>query len=284
MEKLLFVKDTYYLTQGYGDDSFSHQGRFALDVSARSGGNRKIYTPYSGYVAKTYVDSKNAYCLWYVSNEKVLCADGNSYYIVMLFAHPSEIKDIKVGTSYKQGVHFLNDGKTGFATGVHLDFEIAIYNNKEDIKVGNVYTKYNTSRLAGSVDPCKYMFMKDSTKVINEKYLNKTYHFKKESEVSEERKEENRAYQKGTYITLYNLRVRTGPGKSYRQKYVKELSKDGKKHATSSNLNALALYRKGTLFDTLEIIYNSTTDIWAKTYSGYVNIVDGNSINSKVYK
>lgn len=273
MEYFYFPKKSYYLTQGYGNNSFSHKGRCALDVSAKNG-YKEIYAPFTGYVANIFVKSNLAYTIWLVSEYKIMCADGQEKYAVVMFTHPSEIINFKIGQKFKQWDYLMNDGNTGYATGKHLDFEIALYDNKEDIKATWGKNQYDNYGLINSVNPCDYMILKDDCKILNEYYLNKKYSFKKEKEVLLK-------YEPGLYQTLDNIRVRTGPSKKYRQKKVKELSRDGQKNATSSNLNAYALYKKGTLFDALSIIKNCNSDIWAKTYSGYVNIIDGIYTNSK---
>lgn len=84
---------------------------------------------------------------------------------------------------------------------------------------------------------------------------------------------------KGNYKTLYDLYVRTGPSTKYGVKLVKELSADGIKNATSKNPNALAVYKKGTIFTALEIIENNS-GTWAKTPSGFVCIIGA---SGKVY-
>ena len=167
--------------------------------------------------------------------------------------------------TFRQNDYLFDDGKTGRATGDHLDISIALYDKKEDIQIGwnNYYD------LISSKDPSKYMILKNDTTTENDIYQGKKYLIKKEDEIKNET---------GKYKTLANLKVRTGPGKNYNQKYVKDLSKDGKKHATSSNLNDLALYQKGTVFDAIKII-KTDDEIWAKTYSGYVNIKNKNNIN-----
>ena len=76
-------------------------------------------------------------------------------------------------------------------------------------------------------------------------------------------------YTKGLYQTLYNMYVRTGPGTNYKPKKVKDLTESGKKHATSTNPNADAIYKKGTKFDVLEIKVNDN-GIWGRGYSGWV--------------
>lgn len=89
--------------------------------------------------------------------------------------------------------------------------------------------------------------------------------------VAEEPKKEETGFSKGNYETLGNMYVRTGAGTNHSVKLVKDLTADGKKHATSSNLYAYAVYRKGTVFTALEIIENSR-GVWARTPSGYVCI------------
>lgn len=78
------------------------------------------------------------------------------------------------------------------------------------------------------------------------------------------------SYQTGNYVTLYNMYVRAGAGTSYRIKKVSELSEDGKRHATSTNPNAYAVYKKGTVYTARQII--NQNGIWALTPSGYVCI------------
>ena len=86
------------------------------------------------------------------------------------------------------------------------------------------------------------------------------------------------SYSKGNYKTLGNMNVRTGAGTNYAIKKVKDLSTDGKRNATSTNLNANAVYKTGTVFTAIEII--NENGVWAKTPSGYVCIKD---VSGKVY-
>lgn len=280
MEYLLFPKKTYYLTQGFGLNSYSHQYRPALDVSAANGGTYDIYAPFSGYVAKKYVDSRFAYSIWLVSSSKVICADGIARYAVAMFTHPKEIASLKVNQTFKQGDLLMKDGDTGHATGLHLDMEVAVYDKKEDIVADwhEVKGRSGYYKLCNSINPCDVMVLKEDGIIKNEYYLNKQYHFKKISEVPLTSK-----YEIGLYKTLAVVRVRKGPGINFEQKRVKELSKNGQENATSSNMNGYACYKKDTYFDALEIIKNSDSEYWAKGYSGYINIEkDGVIACSKV--
>ena len=85
-------------------------------------------------------------------------------------------------------------------------------------------------------------------------------------------------YKKGNYKTLYNMYVRAGAGTTYKIKKVKDLTPDGKKHATSKKPNDDAIYKKGTIFTASEII--NQNGIWGKSPSGYICIKD---TNSKIY-
>ena len=73
------------------------------------------------------------------------------------------------------------------------------------------------------------------------------------------------------YETLYNMYVRYGAGTNYGVKRVHELTEDGKKHATSQDPNAKAIYKKGTRFTCYELV-DLGKGIWARTPSGYVCI------------
>lgn len=77
-------------------------------------------------------------------------------------------------------------------------------------------------------------------------------------------------YPTGNYKTNANMNVRTGAGTNYPNKKVKDLTADGKKHATSSDPNANAVYKAGTVFTAQQII--NQNGVWAKTPSGYVCI------------
>lgn len=81
----------------------------------------------------------------------------------------------------------------------------------------------------------------------------------------------NDEFTPGNYKTLGTMNVRYGAGLNYGVKKVKELTHDGKRNATSTNLNANAVYKKGTIFTAKQIVKNGSS-VWAKTPSGYVTI------------
>jgi len=76
-------------------------------------------------------------------------------------------------------------------------------------------------------------------------------------------------YPKGNYITLEAMNIRSGAGVNYTIKKVSEMSANGRKHATSTDLNANAEYKKDTEFTAQKIIKNGN-EYWAKSPSGYI--------------
>lgn len=82
----------------------------------------------------------------------------------------------------------------------------------------------------------------------------------------------------GNYRCNGEMNVRSGAGTNYPMKKVKDLSVDGRKHATSSNPNADAVYKADTVFTAQQII--NQNGVWAKTPSGYVCI---KGASGKVY-
>ena len=74
------------------------------------------------------------------------------------------------------------------------------------------------------------------------------------------------------YETLGDMYVRWGAGTNYGVKKVKDLTEDGKAHATSTNPNAHAVYRKGTRFTCYELV-DLGKGVWARTPSGYVCVI-----------
>lgn len=141
---------------------------------------------------------------------------------------------VSVGDKVKKGQKIGIIGATGHATGVHLHFQIDKGNNST------------------SINPYDYIF--GGKEVVTE---NKT---------SEE-------YPSGVnYKTTGNMYVRVNAGTIYSIKLVKQLTKDGQKNATSTNPNAYAVYKKGTIYTAQKVIKNNY-GTWAQTPSGYVCMV-----------
>ena len=98
--------------------------------------------------------------------------------------------------------------------------------------------------------------------------------YKKTSVVNTVKEKIKPIYKTGNYKTLTELNIRTGAGTNYSIKKVKDITTDGKKHTTSKNPNAYAIYKIGTIFTAKKIIKQGY-NYWAKTPSGYVCIQYG---------
>lgn len=73
------------------------------------------------------------------------------------------------------------------------------------------------------------------------------------------------------YVTLGEMYVRWGAGTKYPKKLVKDLTPDGKKHATSIDPDAFAVYRKGTRFTVYEL-KDDEQGLWGRSPSGWICI------------
>lgn len=167
------------------------------------------------------------------------------------YAHLSKIL-VNVRDNVKKGQEVARMGATGQVTGPHLHF--GLYKG----------TSLNYNDRSKFVDPLKYIY-KEKNQIISSKsnYKDKIVEVKKIVNKVE--------YAKGTYKTLSAMNVRTGPGTKYSVKKVSQLTTDGKKNATSTNKNANAVYKKGTIFTAQEIIKKGS-EVWAKSPSGYICI------------
>lgn len=83
------------------------------------------------------------------------------------------------------------------------------------------------------------------------------------------------------YTLSDNMNVRSGAGTSYSVKKVSQLTADGKKHATSTNANDNAVFKKGTVVTAQELkaVYStSKIDIWCRCPSGWICLKNGDDI------
>ena len=257
MEYLLFPKKTYFLTQGYGQGSYSHIYRKALDVSSVSG-SKKIYAPFTGTIQKKFVSTPNiAYTCWFVSNEKVMCADGEKRYAVIMMTHPNEIKNIKVGTIYNQGDYMFDDGTSG-GVSAHLDFEISVYDNKDDIVVDWYETPDGSYALYNAVDPTDYMVLANNTKIIDAYYypLKKSYDFDRVEDIINK----NYYYSGGTYELIYEKYLRTTPKLGNNIVNAKDVDNNTKKLLVSDT--GKAKFKKGTIITSLKVYEELNGRIW----------------------
>lgn len=158
-------------------------------------------------------------------------------YITRYYHLKSGSIKVKVGDEVNEGDFLGIMGKTGQANGVHLHFQI---------DYGNINEAINPLIDNRLIIPSE--IIKDDKLSLQEDYLKKG----------------------NNYILQTNLNVRTNAGTIYSLKLVKNLTKDGQKHATSSNLNSFAILKKGTVVTCQDVIKKSNGQIWIKIPSGYI--------------
>lgn len=169
----------------------------------------------------------------------------------------------KTGVQYGTACYVALKHKSGYRTlYYHLKSNSIVVNVGDKVKKGQKLGIIGATGIATGVHLHFQIDEGTSSKSIN------SYDY-----VFNDKKLESKSeYVSGiNYKTNYDMYVRTGAGTNHSVKLVKDLSADGKKHATSTNLYSYAVYKKGTVFTALEIIENSR-GIWARTPSGYVCI------------
>lgn len=241
------------ITQG-SNNGFSHKGIMANDVIGKESGVRyPYYAPCKCECKKVYPNSGQS--MWQSLN-KVRFANGRIDYATFMIAH-DDSQDCYVGQIIEQGQQIGNMGMKGNATGVHCHIQISQSNDTSWYK--NQYDVYQFNN-EYDTDDCYFV---DNTNIID----GNGGHWKYTSDI-----EVNEDDLPCLYITNYNMYVRTGAGTNYSVKLVEQLTEDGKKNATSTNLKDLAIYKKGTIFTCYERFYKQDGSIWAITPSGYVCI------------
>lgn len=246
-----------YITQG-SNGKFSHQGTMANDVRGLDVGIRyPYYAPCTCKCLHVYPNSGQS--MWQ-SLEKVRFANGRIDYATFMIAH-DDSQDCFIGQVVKQGSQLGNMGTKGYATGVHCHIQISQSNDEAWYK--NKYGIYQFNN-EYDTDDCYFV---DNTYIL----YDMGGHFKETEDVKVEDV-------KPIYKTLYNMYIRYGAGTNYPRKLVKDLTEDGKKHATSTNDFDYALYKKGTLFTCYEEFFKNDGSVWAITPSGYICLKDKDNV------
>lgn len=126
MEKFMYPVLYMRITHGYMQGS--HKGMYAIDDGCSDTLKDYMVAPYSGTVVRIYPQFENE--VFFVSDDKVLFADGTVDYATTMFCHQDSpmAYGMAVGKHYNQGDKIYIEGgrykgKNGqLATHVHLEF------------------------------------------------------------------------------------------------------------------------------------------------------------------
>ncbi len=250
------------ITQGYMIGS--HKGYYAVDDGCSDTAKDYMVAPFSGTVKQIYPQYENQ--VFFESDNPVLFADGTEDYATVMLSHQDSPMSygMAIGKHYNQGEKIYVEGgryagKNGaIATHVHLEFARGKYTGWHKNEYG--YYCINNGK-----KPEECCFIDDSYHIL----YNYGYNFKKVEALDE--------YTTGNYITLFNMNVRSGAGTDKAILKVKDLTEDGKEHATSKRANDVAVYKEKTVFTAKEII-NKDSSVWAKSPSGYICLKDSSQI------
>lgn len=243
-----------YITQG-SNGKFSHQGTMANDVRGLDVGIRyPYYAPCTCKCLHVYPSSGQS--MWQ-SLEKVRFANGRVDYATFMIAH-DDSQDCFIGQVVKQGSQLGNMGTKGYATGVHCHIQISQSNDESWYK-----NKYGIYQFNSEYDTDDCYFV-DNTNILNG--MGGNWRVTKDVPVEVPKPIEHPIYE-----TLGDMYVRWDASYNAGVKLVKDLTEDGKKHATSDNPDSYAIYKKGTRFTVYEF-KDKGYGLWGRSPSGWICI------------
>ena len=161
MEKAVLMMDYLNVSQK-ANNSFSHKGSKAIDLSGKDSGIDSLKAPFTGVVKKIY--TKDANQVWLESTDKVLYADGTIDYMTISTWHDNDVSNLKVGDIIKQGEVYYNEGKKGYATGNHIHLTVG-----KGKFTGTGWYKNSDGNwcINNQYDVYKALFLLDTTNIIN---------------------------------------------------------------------------------------------------------------------
>lgn len=227
--------------------SSSHLGIDLGWNSSYGGKNAPIYSASAGYVDSITTTGSAGKCVTVRRNDK---ANNCTWYFK--YKHLSKIS-VKKGQNVNIYTKIGNMGKTGGNYNEHLHFDVV------KCPYGYNYTQTDSARRKYSVNPTKYVYLYPDQAVGDSAKLVKKYTPKSKNVIK--------------YKTQGVMNLRTGAGTKFSRKKVKDMTTSGKKHATSTNSNSYAQYKKGTTFTAYEV--------WARCPSGWICIENQNATYCK---
>lgn len=126
-QNALFPLSFMYMTQGEGNNSYSHNGTYAMDFAGYGVNGVMTNCPYYAPFDCTCVaiwGSTSPMIVW-ESNDKVNYVDGTLDYMTIGFVHDDNTPSFHVGDTRSQGDVIGHTGTYGTAVGDHVHIEVA---------------------------------------------------------------------------------------------------------------------------------------------------------------
>lgn len=187
-QRAFFPTNHIYLGQGYGLLSKTHKHSYALDLA----GNYNLFAPFDCKVTKLYVpkkkngtlDTSRSFEVWLTSTKKVLCCNGVYNYLTISITHPYGISKMKLNQEFKQfqSLGINTNVMTGYVEGNHAHIELSL--GKKAGWDTTIKDKYGEYVNVNKIEPEKYLFITNDTKVLKNTYKLKTYKFIKETDIT----------------------------------------------------------------------------------------------------
>ena len=126
-DNALFPLEYMYMTQGEGNNSYSHNGTYAMDFAGYGSSgvilNCPYYAPFDCHVVAIW-GSTSPMIVW-ESDAEVNYVDGTTNYMCIGFVHDDNTPSFQVGDRRRQGEVIGHTGTYGIGTGDHVHIEVA---------------------------------------------------------------------------------------------------------------------------------------------------------------
>lgn len=177
--KLIYPSRVMNITQSY-QGNFSHEPNrsgsprdYPFDEACADTGRDYFYAPCDVVITKIYgVGTDGTNTIWMQSVEKVEMPCGKDFVTIMVI-HPEDddLRSIKVGQIFKQGVKMFREGKDGRATGNHFHISVAAGTMKGSGWVKNNRGAWVIQATGFAIKPEDAFYITKDVKVINSKGL-----------------------------------------------------------------------------------------------------------------